>query len=421
MTSKECFVYLQRPQSLEVVPCARFVREPTRDGTFIGRLIYGRSYLGREDAVAIDPFQLPLSSREYRTAKLNGMFGALRDAAPDAWGRKVIEHRLGHQDLDEFDYLAAAGDDRAGALSFGSTAVPPRRPTVYRSIMQLAELRSAAAAIEEERQDDPLAQHVAELLAPGSSMGGARPKAVVVDGAGLWIAKFPTRSDPWNNAPVEAAMLELASLCGIRVPETKIEQIAGESILLVKRFDRARANGGYHRHRMVSALTVLDAEESAVDRRNWSYVLLADELQRWSVDPIAHKHELFRRVVFNALISNTDDHPRNHALIAPGREWVLAPAYDLTPNPMYATEGRNLALVCGRFGRVARRDNILSQAPRFGFASEDANNVIDEMKQLIDAEWRKAVHSAGGNDADVRIVERAFLYEGFEYATGDPV
>jgi serine/threonine-protein kinase HipA len=418
MTSKECFVYLQRPQSLEVVPCARFVREPTRDGTFIGRLIYGRSYLDREDAVALDPFQLPLSPREYRTAKLNGMFGVLRDAAPDAWGRRVIEHRLSHQDLDEFDYLTAAGDDRAGALSFGSTAIPPRRPTIYRSVVRLAELQRATAAIEEERPEDPLAQQVAELLAPGSSMGGARPKAVVEDESGLWIAKFPTRGDRWNNAPVEAAMLKLASLCRIRVPETRIERIADKSILLVRRFDRARANGGYHRHRMVSALTVLDAEESAVDRRNWSYVLLADELQRWSAEPIGDKHELFRRVVFNGLISNTDDHPRNHALIAPGREWMLAPAYDLTPNPMHGVERRDLALACGRFGRVARRDNMLSLAPRFGLAPEEANAAIDEIKRLVNAEWRKAVRAAGGSDADADTVERAFAYEGFEYPTG---
>ena len=155
MTSKECFVYLQRPQSLEVVPCARFVREETRGGAFIGRLIYGRSYLDREDAVPLDPFQLPLSPREYRTAKLEGMFGVLRDAAPDAWGRRVIEHRLGHQDLDEFDYLTAAGDDRAGALSFGSTAVPHHRSPVYRSVVQLPALQEAAAAIEEGRPVGP--------------------------------------------------------------------------------------------------------------------------------------------------------------------------------------------------------------------------------------------------------------------------
>ncbi len=419
MTSKECFVYLQRPQSLEVVPCARFVREETRGGAFIGRLIYGRSYLDREDAVPLDPFQLPLSPREYRTAKLEGMFGVLRDAAPDAWGRRVIEHRLGHQDLDEFDYLTAAGDDRAGALSFGSTAVPHHRSPVYRSVVQLPALQEAAAAIEEGRPVGPSAQHIADLLAPGSSMGGARPKAVVEDDSGLWIAKFPMSGDRWNNAPVEAAMLGLASACGIRVPETRIQRVAGNSILLVRRFDRVRVDGGYHRHRMVSALTVLDAEESAVARHSWSYVLLADELQRWSAEPTKDKTELFRRVVFNGLISNTDDHPRNHALIAPGRAWRLAPAYDLTPTPMHAIERRDLALTCGRFGRIARRDNMLSQAPRFGMSLEDANAVIDEIKQVVGAEWRQLVRAAGGSDADVEAVERAFIYEGFEYATGE--
>jgi serine/threonine-protein kinase HipA len=170
---------------------------------------------------------------------------------------------------------------------------------------------------------------------------------------------------------------------------------------------------------MVSALTVLDAEESAVARHSWSYVLLADELQRWSAEPTRDKTELFRRVVFNGLISNTDDHPRNHALIAPGRAWRLAPAYDLTPTPMHAIERRDLALTCGRFGRIARRDNMLSQAPRFGMSLEDANAVIDEIKQVVGAEWRQLVRAAGGSDADVEAVERAFIYEGFEYATGE--
>ena len=142
---------------------------------------------------------------------------------------------------------------------------------------------------------------------------------MVEDDQGLWIAKFPQRSDKWNNAPVEAAMLALARRCWIRTPETRVERLGDESVLLVRRFDRDKVEGGYVRHRMVSALTVLDADDRVTDRSAWSYVLLADELRRWSERPAEDRTELFRRVVFNALICNLDDHPRNHALIAPGQ------------------------------------------------------------------------------------------------------
>ena len=166
---------------------------------------------------------------------------------------------------------------------------------------------------------------------------------------------------------------------------------------------------------MVSSLTVLDAEESPTDRRNWSYVLLADELQRWSVRPREDRAELFRRVVLNALISNVDDHPRNHAFIAPGREWILAPAYDLTPNPRQGMEDRRLAMECGRFGRLARRDNLISQAPRFGLNAGEANSIIDEMKIIVEAHWRGEVLRQGGSEHDCHVVEPAFAYPGFEY------
>ena len=122
-------------------------------------------------------------------------------------------------------------------------------------------------------------------------------------------------------------------------------------------------------------------------------------------------------MVFNALISNVDDHPRNHALIAPGRAWQLAPAYDLTPNPRQGQDDRRLAMECGRFGRVARRDNLLSQAARFGLREGEANALINEMKEIVDQYWRYEVLRHGGTERDCEVIEPAFLYPGFEYAT----
>jgi serine/threonine-protein kinase HipA len=417
---QECFVYVQLPGATDVVACGRFAREATRAGGMVGRFVYGRSYRERADAVPLDPIHLPITPVVQETARLDGMFGALRDAAPDAWGRRVIERVLGRREVGEIDLLLEAPEDRAGALAFGRGPVPPAPVREFNKVVQLEELRRAAALLEEDRPGEPVPQQILDLLNPGTSMGGARPKNVVEDDEGLWIAKFPQRGDRWNNAPVEAAMLALAGRCGIRVPETRVEEVGDETVLLVKRFDRERAGdesgeGAYLRHRMVSALTVLDAEESPTDRRSWSYVLLADELQRWSSRPRHDKPELFRRVVLNALISNLDDHPRNHAFIAPGREWLLAPAYDLTPNPRQGQDERRLAMECGRFGRLARRDNLVSQAPRFGLHADEADAIIDEMKKIIEKHWRGEVLRHGGSEHDCYVIEPAFLYPGFEY------
>jgi serine/threonine-protein kinase HipA len=419
MTSRRsCYVFLQLPGVLDVVTCGRYEREVLRDGRVIGRFAYARSYRERGDAVPLDPYQLPVTPRRYETAKLEGMFGALRDASPDAWGRRVIEKMTGRADLDEMDFLLHGPEDRAGALSFGDERTPPGPVRRFNRVLHLHELRRAAQALEEAAPGEPVVQQVGHLLEPGTSLGGARPKNVVEDEQGLWIAKFPQRSDKWNNAPVEAAMLALATRCGIRTPETRVERIGDDSVLLVKRFDRSKVEGGYLRHRMVSALTVLDADDRVTDRTAWSYVLLADELRRWSEGAAADRAELFRRVVFNALISNLDDHPRNHALIAPGQAWHLAPAYDLTPTPAVGIERRDLALECGPYGRMARRDNLLAGAPRFGLESDEAGAIMDELKQIVQRHWRQDVLRLGGTEGDCKVIEPAFVYRGFEYETG---
>ena len=418
MTSKRsCYVYLQLPGTLDVVTCGRYEREELRDGRVVGRFVYGRAYRERADAVPVDPYHLPVTPTRYETAKLDGMFGALRDASPDAWGRRVIEKMTGRVDLDELDLLLHGPEDRAGALSFGLGPTAPAPVRRFNRVLQLAELRHAAQLLEETGPGEPVPEQVTQLTDPGTSLGGARPKNVVEDDEGLWVAKFPQRSDRWNNAPVEGGMLSLARRCGIRTPEIRIERIAEDSVLLVKRFDRVRLAGGYLRHRMVSALTVLDAEDRASERANWSYVLLADELRRWSDHGVADREELFRRVVFNALISNLDDHPRNHALIAPGREWQLAPAYDLTPQPSISLERRDLALECGPFGRMARRDNLLGGAGRFGLDRGRAEAITEEMKETVARHWRAEVRHLGGTEGDCAVIEPAFVYPGFEYPT----
>ena len=159
-------------------------------------------------------------------------------------------------------------------------------------------------------------------------------------------------------------MLVLARECGIHAVESKLTTIGDRDALLVKRFDRNKTDDGYQRARMLSALTLLRAEDTHTDRSKWSYVLLAEELRRISAQPKADGPELFRRMCFNALISNGDDHPRNHAVIAMEKDWKLSPAYDLTPAPQISIEHRDLALACGDMGRYAHAENLLSQSAR---------------------------------------------------------
>lgn len=331
MTSKatpsECFVYITLPGQTEAVTAGRFQVTADRSGMPIGRFVYGRSYLDRREAVEIDPVELRLArGTTYETTRLKGVFGALRDAGPDYWGRAVIERHIGKAPLGEIDYLLESPDDRAGALGFGLGAEPPAPRRKFNQTIELEKLQAIADELTREEDSskpaDKAAAQVQELLLIGTSMGGARPKAVVEDTDGLWLAKFNTPHDRWNMARVEHAMLVLGRSCGLNVADSRVIDVGGRDALLVKRFDRVKAESGYLRGRMVSALTLLRADDTHNTRDRWSYVLLAEELRRLTADPKRSAHELFRRMVFNGLISNTDDHPRNHAALAMNDGWA---------------------------------------------------------------------------------------------------
>lgn len=245
-------------------------------------------------------------------------------------------------------------------------------------------------------------------------MGGARPKNVVEDAEGLWIAKFPDRGDRWSNARVEHSMLRLAHECGLHVAESRLERVGDADVVLVKRFDREKADAGYLRHRMVSGLTILDTDDTASDRERWSYLLLADELRRRSSRSRQDLAELYGRMVFNALISNVDDHPRNHALVAPGRSFQLSPAYDLTPTPLVSEEKRDLTLIVGEFNRYANRINLRSGHARFQLTRDEASAIIDRIQAVVRARWYAVLRDSGTSEADCERVRPAFDYPGFE-------
>jgi serine/threonine-protein kinase HipA len=419
MTS-EVFVYLTLPGETSPVTAGRFQLATDAQGVSVGRFVYGRRYLERSDAVPIDPIELKLEGRVFQTARLRGMFGALRDASPDYWGRRVIEKHAGKADLSELDYLLNSPDDRAGALGFGLNVDPPAPLRAFNRTMDLSRLQELADAIvsEEELPEKAVADgadiaQVQDLLLIGTAMGGARPKAVVEDREALWIAKFNRKDDKWNNARVEHSMLVLARECGLSVSQSRLDQIADRDALLVKRFDRQHIPTGYRRARMLSALTLLRAEDSYQDRDRWSYVSLAEELRRISAQPRSDAPELFRRMVFNALISNLDDHPRNHALIAMDQEWRLSPAYDLTPTTAVSLERRDLAMICGDRGRYANAENLLSQCERFLLSREEATRILSQMETTVKQRWYELARREGVTEQDCKRIATAFAYEGF--------
>ncbi|WP_427914115.1 type II toxin-antitoxin system HipA family toxin [Ramlibacter sp. MMS24-I3-19] len=288
MPAKEqtCYAFIQLPGTFEWVPCGVLaVSEVGRD-SYRGVFRYGRTYLDRKDAPSLDPYNLPLSGRPQEFTKLKGIPGALRDASPDAWGRRVIQAKLAlpEADVSEIDYLLNGPDDGAGNLRFGTSPKPPAAPRPFNRTHQLEALTKAAEQLEETGK---LPHEVLEQLEPGTSMGGARPKVTIEDGNRIWLTKLPEKNDKLNMQRIEYATLELARHAGLDVCGTRMEKVGSRDALMLERFDRkwnpdAKA---YARFGLVSGLTVLDAEDGYLGRDRWSYLLLADELRRWSSQP----------------------------------------------------------------------------------------------------------------------------------------
>ncbi|WP_217497434.1 type II toxin-antitoxin system HipA family toxin [Trinickia violacea] len=275
---------------------------------------YGQSYLGRDNAIPIYLPELPLQRGAIAPEPGKEMAGCLRDAAPDAWGRRVILNHLigtrgrdaGVNTLDELTYLLESGSDRIGALDFQLSAknYAPRMAKTA----SLEELLSAAEMVE---KGIPLTPELEQALFHGTSLGGARPKAMIEEGDRKFIAKFSSSTDTTNVVKAEFVAMRLAALVGLNVAPVSLVRAAGKDVLLVERFDRVRADQGWQRKAMVSALTLFGLDE--MQARYASYQDLAEIIRRRFTEPRKTLHELFGRLVFNILCGNTDDHARNHA------------------------------------------------------------------------------------------------------------
>ena len=290
---------------------------------------YGASYLHRQDAIPIYLPELPLERGQIRPLDGLTVAGCIDDAAPDGWGQRVVLHRLLGRDADHADVmgldlltlLLESGSDRIGALDFQAA------PDVYEARevrASLAEMLNAAQLLQDNK---PLSPALELALLRGSSIGGARPKALLDDGDRKLIAKFSANADPYPVVPAEAVAMSLAHRVGLKVAPTKITTSLGRDVLLVERFDRTTVQG--ERRMLVSALTILGLGE--LGARYATYPDLADKIRERFTEPDATLHELFARITFNICVSNTDDHARNHAAFWDGSQLSLTPAYDICP------------------------------------------------------------------------------------------
>ena len=406
----------------DFVPAGLLTLLEQRGELLASRFSYGLRYLDRHNAAPVDPVSLPIhgadapeKGTELFPAEGLVLFGGIRDAAPDGWGRRVIESLLQAplNSLPESTYLLEAGSERAGALDVRSAIGSAAKVAHGASIQNLDYLLQAAERIEDGL---PIPAHLEDLFDAGSSMGGMRPKATVHDAEGnLWLAKFPARSDTLIDVPViEAAAMQLAKEAGLKVPPLYTEALGPKNgqktVMLIRRFDRARQDGRMHRRHMVSALTLLGCHESESPQR--SYGDIADRIRRYGVAEriVADQEELFGRMVFNIFVTNDDDHLRNHAFLWDGEHqgWALSPLYDVMPRPMLATQ-RNLHLGIGAQGRLATLDNALSAYARFGLTRVRAEEIIDRVWRVV-RQWRMYFEGFGVPGRQIEKIASAFRH-----------
>lgn len=384
---------------------------------------YGIKYAKRPHAFEIDPVSLSLkqpganSGQTLRPYNKLSLFGGVRDAAPDGWGRRVIEAKLKAppNSLSEAQYLLGAGNNRVGALDV-RLAVDSAETAGSASEQDLQYLLDAAERIE---NGLPIPTSLESLFEAGPSMGGARPKATVRDQSGLlWLAKFPEKRDTWNVARVESLTLELARRCGLTVPAVRVQDICGRPVMLIRRFDRywsmpgqplqqdavlfeTLPDPGLEENRLpfISGLTLIGCDETESPTK--AYADLAQAIRSHGYPPAIRRdtEELFGRMVFNIFVSNDDDHLRNHGFMWDPRVggWQLSPLYDVVPRPGVAFQ-RYLHLNVGQKGKTATLDNAMTVFSAFTPTRPAALGIIRKIWLQLRI-WKTTLANLGAEES----------------------
>lgn len=381
------YVWVWLPGTDDPVPCGRLDQQGD-----VGTFAYGRSYLERPNAIALYLPELPLQ-RGVQAPELTTVHGCIADAGPDAWGRRLLEHRHGTE-LAPLAYLLESGSNRVGALDFQVS------PSEYRprtggavgldDLLRAAELVQAGA---------PLPPELDAALLHGTSVGGARPKATLEDGDRALIAKFASSTDTRPVVQGEFVAMALAARAGLRVAPVEHRRVLGKHVLLVERFDRP---GDGRRRLMVSARTILRLGELGVGA---SYADLADEIRARFTEPSATLRELFARITFNVLVGNTDDHARNHSAFWDGEVLTLTPAYDLCPQPRTGGEASQ-AMAIGADGyRLSQVAGCVDRAGTYLLSTVEAREIVGQQLAAIEEGWDEVC-----DEAELTAKERADLW-----------
>lgn len=383
------YVWIWLPDHTEPVVAGRLDRRPGQghNGADRFEFVYGRSYLDRPNAVPIYAPELPLDDRVH--LPLDGdMPLCIDDTAPDSWGRAVINTKLGRpgDELDPLTYLLESGSDRVGALDYqrSPSHYSPRNP-VHAPIEQLQHFADLVASGEAVDPD------LADALAHGTPLGGARPKALIRDNGIAKLAKFSKSTETFLWVQSEYVAMTLARRVGINAAAVEYLETAGRSTLLVDRFDR-HPNGT--RQRVVSAATILGMQ-SMIAARHFSYIELADEIRARFVNPADTLRELYGRIVFNILVGNTDDHARNHAaFILSDNLLDLTPAYDIAPQPRTGGTATHPRFGPADDGRDSRISAVLKAAPVYLLSEADARDIIESQRTIIERDWDEVCDAA---------------------------
>lgn len=416
----QAFVWIWLPGEIEPVVAGKLSRE--NDSLLFN---YGKSYLERKNAIAIYDAELPLKPGSQALQAGLSIPNCIRDGAPDAWGRRVLINRLlglkgeaanNTTQLDELTYLLESGSDRVGALDFQHSASKyvPRSPVNA----SLEELLDSADRVE---RGVPLTPELDQALYHGSSIGGARPKALIEDGQRKYIAKFSSSTDLYSMVKAEFVAMRLAALAGLDVAPVSIVHVANREVLLIERFDRIYTAGGWQRKAMVSGLTLLGLDEMMA--RYASYEDLAEIIRHRFRHVPTTLRELFSRLVFNILCGNTDDHARNHAAFWDGEMLSLTPAYDICPQGRTGNVASQAMLICGE-NRMSRLISCLDAAHHFLLSRDEATEIIGQQIAVIEESWVAVCDEAGLSETDrtlfwARQFLNPFALEGFAGCQGE--
>ncbi len=408
-TEKEAFVWIWLPGETEPVVAGRL--ETDNGNTLFN---YGRSYLNRmkenKPAIAIYEPELPLKAGVLPLPQGLSMPGCIRDGAPDAWGRRVIINKMlglkgagtDTAELDELTYLLESGSDRIGALDFQRSPVE-YVPRISDNV-SIEELMESAERVE---KGLPLTPELDQALFHGSSIGGARPKALIQDQGKKYVAKFSSTTDLYSVVKAEFIAMRLAGLAGLNAASVKLTKAAKKDVLLIERFDRVSKGDKWARKCMVSALTLLGLDEMMA--RYASYETLSEIIRHRFTDPKHTLKDLFSRLVFNILCGNTDDHARNHAAFWDGRALTLTPAYDICPQGRTGNEASQAMLISGR-DNSSRLKTCLKTAHNFLLSHEQAREIFGRQTACIRQHWEAVCREAALSEVDKKLLwRRQFL------------